>query len=614
MIDVIVVGGGHAGCEAALATARVGLKTVLCTLDINWIASMPCNPSVGGPAKGIVVREIDALGGEMGKNADKTALQFKMLNTAKGPGVRSLRVQSDKIAYKKAMQETLLHQKNLEVKECMVEEVLVENGKVKGIRLSDGSELPCRALILTTGTYMAALVMVSSNVREEGPDKQKTTKNLSASLRNLGIRTFRLKTGTPARIKTNSIDFSQAQLEPGTNDDIFFSYETKSVRPLDQQISCYLIYTNSRTHEIIRNNLNKSSMYSGVVKGVGPRYCPSIEDKLVRFADKERHQLFLEPESLSMDTTYVQGFSTSMPYDVQEQMLRSLPGFKDCVIDKYAYAIEYDAIDPLQLKPTLELKSIENLFTAGQINGTSGYEEAAGQGIIAGINAASKLKGLEPLVLRRDEAYIGVMIDDLVTKGTLEPYRLLTSRAEYRLLMRHDNADQRLTEYGHYHGLISEERYVRYKDKMNRLAEAHAFVNECKVSNTPELREYMVSLGYPENTSGTVAEVLKRPHVTMSELARCLNLEMDEEICRQLDIEVKYEGYINKAKKEAANMQKMEAVKLPADIDYNSLEHLSLEARQKLSKVRPLTIGQASRISGVNPADIMVLSIYLKQK
>ena len=614
MIDVIVVGGGHAGCEAALATARVGLKTVLCTLDINWIASMPCNPSVGGPAKGIVVREIDALGGEMGKNADKTALQFKMLNTAKGPGVRSLRVQSDKIAYKKSMQETLLHQENLEVMECMVEEILVENGKVKGIKLSDGSELLCRALILTTGTYMAALVMVSSNVKEEGPDRQKTTKNLSASLRNLGIRTFRLKTGTPARIKTNSIDFSQAQIEPGTNDDIFFSYETTSVRPLDEQICCYLIYTNSKTHEIIRNNLNKSSMYSGVVKGVGPRYCPSIEDKLVRFADKERHQLFLEPESLSMDTTYVQGFSTSMPYDVQEQMLRSLPGFKDCVIDKYAYAIEYDAIDPLQLKPTLELKSIENLFTAGQINGTSGYEEAAGQGIIAGINTASKLKGLEPLVLRRDEAYIGVMIDDLVTKGTLEPYRLLTSRAEYRLLMRHDNADQRLTEYGHHYGLISEERYARYNEKMKKLTEAHAFVNECKVTNTPELREYMTSLGYPENTSGTVAEVLKRPHVTMSELARCLQLEMDEEICRQLDIEVKYEGYINKAKKEAANMQKMEAVKLPADIDYNSLEHLSLEARQKLSKVRPLTIGQASRISGVNPADIMVLSIYLKQK
>ena len=614
MTDVIVVGGGHAGCEAALATARSGLSTVLCSLDTNWIASMPCNPSVGGPAKGIVVREIDALGGEMGRNADKTALQFKMLNTAKGPGVRSLRVQSDKIAYKKAMQETLLHQENLEVRECMVEEVLVENGKIRGIRLSDGSVMECKVLILTTGTYMASLVMVSSNVREEGPDRQKTTKNLSESLRKLGIRTFRLKTGTPARIKTNSIDFSQGELEPGTSDDIFFSYETEHVRPLDQQISCHLIYTNSRTHEIIRANLNKSSMYSGVVKGVGPRYCPSIEDKLVRFADKERHQLFLEPESLSMDTTYVQGFSTSMPYDVQEEMLRSLPGFKDCVIDKYAYAIEYDAIDPLQLKPTLELKAIENLFCAGQINGTSGYEEAAGQGIIAGINAASKIKGLKPLVLRRDEAYIGVMIDDLVTKGTLEPYRLLTSRAEYRLLMRHDNADQRMTEYGHYYGLISDKRYRKYRDKMDRLARAHQLVRETRVENTPALREYMVSLGYPGNTSGTIAEVLKRPHVEMERLAQCLNLEMDKEICQQLDIEVKYEGYINKARKQAANMQKMEEVRLPEDLDYDTLEHLSLEARQKLNKVRPLTIGQASRISGVNPADIMVLSIYLKQK
>ena len=613
MIDVIVVGGGHAGCEAALATARSGLKTVLCSLDKNWIASMPCNPSIGGPAKGIVVREIDALGGEMGKNADKTALQFKMLNTAKGPGVRSLRVQSDKIAYKKAMQETLMNQENLEVRECMVEEILVENNKIKGIKLSDGSELLCRALILTTGTYMASLVMVSSNVKEEGPDRQKTTKNLSASLRKLGIKTFRLKTGTPARIKTNSIDFSQAALEPGTNDDVSFSYETKEVLPLDKQVACYLIYTNSKTHEIIRNNLTKSSMYSGVVKGVGPRYCPSIEDKLVRFADKERHQLFLEPESLSMDTTYVQGFSTSMPYDVQEQMLRSLPGFKDCVIDKYAYAIEYDAIDPLQLKPTLELKSIENLFTAGQINGTSGYEEAAGQGIIAGINAASKLKGLEPLILRRDEAYIGVMIDDLVTKGTLEPYRLLTSRAEYRLLMRHDNADQRLTEYGHKYGLISDERYARFRDKMEKLEAARQFLDENKVVNTPELKEYMVSLGYPENSGGSIAEILKRPHVEMSRLSACLGLGFDEELCKQLDIEVKYEGYINKARKEANNMRKMEAVRLPEDIDYQRMDQLSLEAKQKLDKVRPLTIGQASRISGVNPADIMVLSIYLKQ-
>ncbi|MBQ1301005.1 MAG: tRNA uridine-5-carboxymethylaminomethyl(34) synthesis enzyme MnmG [Erysipelotrichaceae bacterium] len=613
MIDVIVVGGGHAGCEAALATARMGLQTVLCTLDKNWIASMPCNPSVGGPAKGIVVREIDALGGQMGKNADATALQFKMLNTTKGPGVRSLRVQSDKIAYKKKMQETLANQENLEVRECMAEEVLVEDNKVRGIRLEDGSVLECRALILTTGTYMASLVMVSSHVTEEGPDKQKTTKNLSASLRNLGIRTFRLKTGTPARIKTNSIDFSKAQYEPGTNDDVSFSYETTEVLPLDKQVPCYLIYTTPETHEIIRANLNKSSMYSGVVKGVGPRYCPSIEDKLVRFADKERHQLFLEPESLSMDTTYVQGFSTSMPYDVQDRMLRSLPGFENCVIDKYAYAIEYDAIDPLQLKPSLELKSIEGLFCAGQINGTSGYEEAAGQGIMAGINAGAKLLGKEPLILRRDEAYIGVMIDDLVTKGTKEPYRLLTSRAEYRLLMRHDNADQRMTEYGHEYGLISDERYQKYLDKMAELEKGHQLVRETRVTVSDELTEYLKSLGYDDDGHGSVEELLKRPGVSMIRLAELMDLDISKDIAAQLDIEVKYDGYIAKARREANNLVKMEKIRIPESIDYAQMDQLSLEAKQKLQQVRPLTIGQASRISGVNPADIMVLSVYLKQ-
>ncbi|MBR2792327.1 MAG: tRNA uridine-5-carboxymethylaminomethyl(34) synthesis enzyme MnmG [Erysipelotrichaceae bacterium] len=613
MIDVIVVGGGHAGCEAALATARMGLQTVLCTLDKNWIASMPCNPSVGGPAKGIVVREIDALGGQMGKNADATALQFKMLNTTKGPGVRSLRVQSDKIAYKKKMQETLANQENLEVRECMAEEVLVEDNKVRGIRLEDGSVLECRALILTTGTYMASLVMVSSHVTEEGPDKQKTTKNLSASLRNLGIRTFRLKTGTPARIKTNSIDFSKAQYEPGTNDDVSFSYETTEVLPLDKQVPCYLIYTTPETHEIIRANLNKSSMYSGVVKGVGPRYCPSIEDKLVRFADKERHQLFLEPESLSMDTTYVQGFSTSMPYDVQDRMLRSLPGFENCVIDKYAYAIEYDAIDPLQLKPSLELKSIEGLFCAGQINGTSGYEEAAGQGIMAGINAGAKLLGKEPLILRRDEAYIGVMIDDLVTKGTKEPYRLLTSRAEYRLLMRHDNADQRMTEYGHKYGLISDERYQKYLDKMAELEKGHQLVRETRVTVSDELTEYLKSLGYDDDGHGSVEELLKRPGVSMIRLAELMDLDISKDIAAQLDIEVKYDGYIAKARREANNLVKMEKIRIPESIDYAQMDQLSLEAKQKLQQVRPLTIGQASRISGVNPADIMVLSVYLKQ-
>ena len=614
MTDVIVVGGGHAGIEAALACARRGLQTILCSLDKNWMASMPCNPSVGGPAKGVVVREIDALGGQMGKSADATALQFKMLNTTKGPGVRSLRVQSDKIVYKKYMQDICANQENLEVKECVVEEVLAENGKVKGIRIDDGSVLLCRALILTTGTYMSSKVMISDHITYEGPDHQKTTKNLSQSLRDLGFRTFRLKTGTPARIKTDSIDFSQAQLEPGNDEIESFSYETERITPLKLQIPCYLIYTQPLTHEIIKANLHRSSMYSGVVEGVGPRYCPSIEDKIVRFSDKPRHQLFLEPESLSLDTTYVQGFSTSMPYDVQEQMLRSLPGFANCVIEKYAYAIEYDALDPLQLKPTLETKLIENLFSAGQINGTSGYEEAAGQGLIAGINASSKLLGQKQLVLRRDEAYIGVMIDDLVTKGTKEPYRLLTSRAEYRLLLRHDNADQRLTEYGHEVGLISEERYQRYKEKMAALQKAKEVLANSRIETDEQLREYLKALGYEDSERGyNGLELVRRPHVETRIIAPYCHLEISDALAKQLDIEIKFEGYIAKAKREAVNLQKMEQQVLPADLDYSQMSNLSLEARQKLQEIRPLTIGQASRISGVNPADIITISIYLKQ-
>ncbi len=614
MVDVIVVGGGHAGCEAALATSRMGLQTILCSLDKNWIASMPCNPSIGGPAKGIVVREIDALGGQMGKSADATALQFKMLNTTKGPGVRSLRVQSDKIAYKKFMQDVLANQENLTVKECVVEEVLAENGKVKGIRVNEDEILECKALILTTGTYMSSKIMVSNHITYEGPDHQKTTKNLSESLRKLGLRTFRLKTGTPARIKTDSIDFSKASYEPGNDEVEAFSYETERITPIDLQIPCYLIYTQPETHEIIKANLHRSSMYSGVVEGVGPRYCPSIEDKIVRFSDKPRHQLFLEPESLSLDTTYVQGFSTSMPYEVQDRMLRSLPGFENCVIEKYAYAIEYDAIDPLQLKPTFETKLIENLFTAGQINGTSGYEEAAGQGLYAGINAGCKLLGKKPLVLRRDESYIGVMVDDLVTKGTKEPYRLLTSRAEYRLLLRHDNADQRLTEYGYEVGLISQERYDKFKKKLSELERLKQLLSETKVFIDEELQDYLKSLGYEDENHLTNAyELLKRPNVETSVIARKANVEISDTLARQLDIEIKYEGYISKAKREAANLEKMEKQQLPEDLDYDAMINLSLEAKQKLKEIRPTTIGQASRISGVNPADIITISIYLKQ-
>ena len=615
MVDVIVVGGGHAGCESALATARLGLETVLFSLDKNWIASMPCNPSIGGPAKGVVVREIDALGGQMGISADATALQFKMLNTTKGPGVRSLRVQSDKIAYKKYMQNVLANQKNLTVREAVVEKVLANDNKIEGVLLQSGEIVKCKALILTTGTYMNSKVMVSDHITYEGPDHQKTTKNLSQSLRDLGFKTFRLKTGTPARIKTDSIDFSCAQLEPGNDEAEAFSYQTERIAEIKEQIPCYLIYTQPLTHKIIKENLNKSSMYSGVVEGVGPRYCPSIEDKIVRFADKERHQIFLEPESLSLDTTYVQGFSTSMPYDVQEQMLRSLPGFKDCVIEKYAYAIEYDAIDPLQLKPTLETKLIEGLFTAGQINGTSGYEEAAGQGLIAGINAASKLLGKKPLVLRRDEAYIGVMIDDLVTKGTKEPYRLLTSRAEYRLLLRHDNADQRLTEYGRYYGLISDERYERYKNKLSDLQKYKDILMDSKLSIENQLASYLCEKGYSDSKGSINAyELIRRPNIESKVILSILGINIDDKLARQLDIEIKYEGYIAKAKREAANLIRIEKQQLSADIDYSKIDNLSLEARQKLNEVKPLTLGQASRISGVNPSDIITLQIYLKQE
>ena len=614
MSDIIVIGGGHAGVEAALACARLGKQTILYSMHIDMIASMPCNPSVGGPAKGIVVREIDALGGEMGKAADATALQFKMLNTTKGPGVQCLRVQSDKIKYMRYMQEVCKNQPNLELREMSVEAVLAKDGKVIGVLQKDGHEEYAQAVILTSGTFMTANILVGHTSTESGPDGEPTTPNLSESLRQLGIETFRLKTGTPARILTSSIDFSKTSLQPGTDQFISFSSKTKEIRPFDQQLPCYLTYTSPLTHEIINGNLKESAMYSGLVKGVGPRYCPSIEDKLVRFADKERHQIFLEPESELLDTTYVQGFSTSMPHHVQEQMLRSLPGLENCVIKKYAYAIEYDAINPLQCKPTLENKIVENLYTAGQVNGTSGYEEAAAQGLMAGINAVLKMDGKAPLILRRDEAYIGVMIDDLVTKGTQEPYRLLTSRAEYRLLLRHDNADLRLKQYGYECGLISEVEYQEFLQKKADIAMLQEQLQQIRFTPKSDVNAYLHTIEYDTLKDGISAtELLRRPKVKLNELMNYMDLDASKEVVEQVEIEVKYEGYINKAKRDANHLKQMENIKLPTDLPYDTIEHLSLEAKQKLKAVQPLTMGQASRKSGVNPADISVLAIYLEQ-
>lgn len=610
---MIVVGGGHAGIEAALACARMNKKTILYTLSIENIGKMPCNPSIGGPAKGIIVREIDALGGEMGKAADATAIQFKMLNTNKGPGVQCLRVQSDKLMYAKYMQEKVCHTKHLQVVEAMVETLLTKEGRVYGVQLADGTQQEAKAVILTTGTYMSGKILVGHTATSGGPDHEQTTNLLSESLRKLGISTFRLKTGTPARVYTDTIDFSKTEVQPGTDEFVAFSYDTKTILPFDQQQVCYLTYTSPLTHKIINEHLQDSAMYSGLVEGIGPRYCPSIEDKLVRFADKERHQLFLEPESLSLDTTYIQGFSTSMPHDVQEQMIHSLPGLENAKIKIYAYAIEYDAIDPLQMKVTLENKVIENLYTAGQINGTSGYEEAAGQGLLAGINACLKLDHKEPFILSRDEAYLGVLIDDLCTKGTKEPYRLLTSRAEYRLLLRHDNADFRLSEYGYQIGLLPKQRYDAYIAKKQAILENKQKLENIRFTPKSEINAYLEKRGFARLKEGISAlELLKRPGISLCELASYTGLHIEKEVAQHIEIETKYEGYIKKARKEAEKLKSMDALKLPEHINYDEIDNLSLEGHQKLSQIRPVTIGQASRISGVNPADIAVLAMYLK--
>ncbi len=613
--EIIVVGGGHAGCEAALACARLGHETLLITGNKKNIADMPCNPSIGGPAKGIIVREIDALGGEMANTIDHSCLQVKMLNTKKGPAVRALRAQADKITYPKVMLDTLENQDKLTILEAMVEDLLVEEEKINGVILSNGEKIASQAVILTTGTYLKATILRGSSKTASGPHGETPSQHLSDNLKKLGFTIQRLKTGTPPRIAKSTIDYSQASLEPGDNIAYTFSFDNEPLYQVEEQIPCHLIYTTPETHQIILDNLEKSSMYGGYVEGIGPRYCPSIEDKIVRFKDKERHQLFLEPESIYYDDIYIQGFSTSMPEEIQEKMVHSLPGMEHAKILKYAYAIEYDAIDPLQLKQSLETKLIENLYTAGQINGTSGYEEAAGQGLIAGINASLKLEGKEPLILKRNEAYIGVLIDDLVTKGTKEPYRMLTSRAEYRLLLRHDNADLRLRDYGRKVGLINDEKYQKFSIKKECMQEVKNILQQIKLTPTEEVNRELIALNSAPLSDGiTLYDLLKRTEITIEKIQKYLPKSYPKEVTEQVEIQIKYEGYIKKANKEAEKMLDLEKLKIPEDIDYHQVHNLASEALQKLSTVRPSTIAQASRISGVNPADISILMIYLKKE
>ena len=616
MYEIIIVGAGHAGCEAANAAAKKGHKTLLITSNIKNIADMPCNPHIGGSAKGIVVREIDALGGLMGVVADKTHLQIKMLNSAKGPAVQSLRAQGDKITYPKEMLNQLNKYPNLEIKEGMVEDLIVDEKTVKGIVLENGEKIYGQCVILTTGTYLKADILVGDTRHREGPHGEKPSQHLSDCLKNLGFQIIRLKTGTPQRVDKNSIRYEETKREDGDMTPYTFSFDDTPEYDVTKQTPCYLTYTTAETHQIIRDNLSKSSMYGGLddIKGVGPRYCPSIEDKIVRFADKERHQLFLEPTSLESNEIYIQGFSTSMPHDIQEQMVHSIPGLEDAKILKYAYAIEYDSIYPTQIKQTLETKLIKNLYTAGQINGTSGYEEAACQGLMAGINAALKIQGKEPLILKRSDGYIGVLIDDLVTKGVRDPYRLLTSRAEYRLLLRHDNADLRLREYGYQVGLISDAQHDILLQKKNAIKEVLDQLQSYKITPVKEVRDYLETIPTAPLKDGiTLYDLLKRPEIKISHIKHFIDFPYDSSILEQVEIHIKYEGYIMKAQREAEKMLRLEAKKIPEDIDYNQIKNIASEARQKLQEVRPTSIGQALRISGVNPADISILMVYLKK-
>ncbi|TLS35135.1 tRNA uridine-5-carboxymethylaminomethyl(34) synthesis enzyme MnmG [Pseudalkalibacillus caeni] len=611
--DVIVVGAGHAGVEAGLASARMGAKTLMLTLNLDSVAFMPCNPSVGGPAKGIVVREIDALGGEMGRNIDKTHIQMRMLNTGKGPAVRALRAQADKVLYQSEMKKTLEQEENLTLLQGMVERLIVEDGVCKGVVTKTGAEYDAKAVILTTGTFLRGKIIIGDLSYESGPNNMQPSINLSYHLQELGFDMVRFKTGTPPRVNNKSIDYSKAEIQPGDEEPRAFSYET--TKYITDQLPCWLTYTGEETHELINSNLHRSPMYSGMIEGTGPRYCPSIEDKIVRFNDKPRHQIFLEPEGRDTNEVYVQGLSTSLPEDLQRKILATIPGLEKAEMMRAGYAIEYDAIVPTQLWPSLETKRIQNLFTAGQLNGTSGYEEAAGQGIMAGINAARKVQDKEPVILDRSQAYIGVLIDDLVTKGTNEPYRLLTSRAEYRLLLRHDNADLRLTDLGYEIGFIKQERFDRFTKKKEQIEAEKKRLEKVIVKPTPEVQEKLRNAGVTELKDATsAATLLKRPEVTYGLLAQLgVGEEVSDEVAEQVEIQTKYAGYIEKQLQQVDRMKKMDEKKIPEDIDYFAIQGLANEAKQKLNEVRPLSIGQASRVSGVNPSDISILLVYIEQ-
>jgi len=616
--DIIVIGAGHAGVEASLAVSRMGCKVLLATINIEMLAFLPCNPSIGGSAKGIVVREVDALGGEMAKNIDKSYIQMKMLNTGKGPAVRALRAQADKELYSKEMRKTVENQENLTLRQTMIDEILVEDGKVIGVRTATHQEYGAKAVIVTTGTALRGEIIIGDLKYSSGPNHSLASINLADNLKNLGLEIGRFKTGTPPRVKASSINYEETEIQPGDENPNHFSYNSRDEDYLKDQIPCWLTYTNSHSHEIINSNLHRAPMFTGVVKGVGPRYCPSIEDKIVRFADKERHQLFLEPEGRNTEEVYVQGLSTSLPEDVQRELVHSIKGLENAEMMRTGYAIEYDMVLPHQLRATLETKKISGLFTAGQTNGTSGYEEAAGQGIVAGINAALKIQGKPELILKRSDGYIGVMIDDLVTKGTVEPYRLLTSRAEYRLILRHDNADMRLTEIGREVGLVDDERWARFETKKYQFENEMKRLDSIKLKPVKETNEKVAALGFkPLTDAVTAKEFLRRPEVSYQDVVNFIGPaaeELDDKIIELIETEIKYEGYISKALDQVEKMKRMEEKRIPANIDWDDIDSIATEARQKFKLINPETIGQASRISGVNPADISILMVYLEGK